>query len=51
MNYLPQPIATFLTNYDWRGVILWIVLFLIALVVYYPFLQAYDKQEIQKELT
>ncbi|HBM74126.1 MAG TPA: PTS sugar transporter subunit IIC [Clostridiaceae bacterium] len=49
MNYLPQPIATFLTNYDFKGVIFWIILFIIAYMIYLPFFKVYEKQEIRKE--
>lgn len=49
MNYLPQPIATFLTNYDIRGVIFWILLFLLVYAIYLPFFKIYEKQEIKKE--
>ena len=27
MNFLPQPISTFMVNNDFRGIILWAVLF------------------------
>ena len=50
MNYLPQPIATFLTNNDIRGVILWIVLFCITYLIYMPFFKAYEAQELNKEI-
>ncbi len=49
MNYLPQPISTFLTNYDIRGVIFWVVLFIIAYAIYLPFFRVYEAREIEKE--
>lgn len=49
MNYIPQPIATFMINSDFRGIILWVLLFVIAYAVYYPFFKTYEEQEIKKE--
>ncbi|WP_211283360.1 PTS sugar transporter subunit IIC [Propionicimonas paludicola] len=49
MNFLPQPVSTFLTNYDWLGVVFWAVLFVIAYFVYLPFFKTYEAQEAAKE--
>ena len=49
MNFLPQPIATFLINYDFRGVIFWILLFMLIYLIYLPFFKVYENQEMKKE--
>lgn len=49
MQFLPQPISTFLVNNDFRGVILWVILVVITALVWYPFFKAYEKMEIAKE--
>lgn len=49
MNYIPQPIATYMINSDFRGVILWVILFILSYILYYPFFKAYEKQEVEKE--
>ena len=49
MNFLPQPVATFLTNYDFRGVIFWILLFILIYLIYLPFFKVYENQEMKKE--
>ncbi|MBQ1287106.1 MAG: PTS sugar transporter subunit IIC [Erysipelotrichaceae bacterium] len=47
--YMPIPIQTYLTNYDFRGVILVLILLAITAVIYYPFVVAYDKQCLEEE--
>ena len=47
--YMPIPIQTYLTNYDFRGVILVLLLLVLTAVVYYPFVVAYDKQCLEEE--
>ncbi len=49
MNFLPQPISTFMVNSDYRGVILWAILFVITYLLYLPFFKAFEKQEIENE--
>lgn len=49
MNFLPQPVATFLTNYDFRGVVFWILLFILIYLIYLPFFKVYENQEMKKE--
>ncbi|EOS30073.1 PTS system, lactose/cellobiose family IIC component [Lachnospiraceae bacterium 28-4] len=49
MNFLPQPISTFMVNSDFKGIILWALLFVLAYFVYLPFFKAYEKQEIERE--
>lgn len=47
--YMPIPIQTYLTNYDFRGVIFVLVLLAITALVWYPFVKAYDKQCLEEE--
>ena len=47
--YMPIPIQTYLTNYDFRGVILVLILLAITAVIWYPFVVAYDKQCLEEE--
>ncbi len=47
---LPGPIGAFMaTGGDWRAAVLNIVLILVAILIYYPFFVAYDKNELAKE--
>lgn len=47
--YMPIPIQTYLTNYDFRGVILVLLLLALTTVIWYPFVKAYDKQCLDEE--
>ena len=47
--YMPIPIQTYLTNYDFRGVIFVILLLVLTAIIWYPFVKAYDKQCLEEE--
>ncbi len=47
--YVPEPILPFMTNYDFRGVILVLILMVINAVIWYPFLLIYDRQCLKQE--
>lgn len=47
--YMPIPIQTYLTNHDFRGVILVLILLAITALIWYPFVVAYDKQCLEEE--
>ncbi len=47
--YIPIPILTYLTNHDFRGVILVLILLALTALIWYPFLAAYDKQCLAEE--
>lgn len=49
MNFLPQPVSTFMVNNDFRGIILWLLLLVLAFFIYLPFFKAYEKLEIEAE--
>ncbi|MGX7272568.1 PTS sugar transporter subunit IIC [Enterococcus haemoperoxidus] len=47
---LPGPIGAYLaTGGDWRAAVLNIVLIIISVVIYYPFVMIYDNNELEKE--
>ena len=47
---LPGPIGAYLaTGGDWRAFVLSIILIVISLVIYYPFVNMYDKQQLALE--
>ena len=50
LNFLPSGITTYLINEDFRGVILWLVLIVVASLIWYPFFKAFEKQEVTLEL-
>ncbi|MGY3749959.1 PTS sugar transporter subunit IIC [Vagococcus acidifermentans] len=47
---LPGPIGAFLaTGGDWRAAVLNVVLIIVSIVCYYPFVKMYDNNELAKE--
>lgn len=47
---LPGPIGAYLaTGGDWRAAVLNIILIVISVVIYYPFVMIYDNNELEKE--
>ena len=46
---IPIPIGAFLATRDWRGVILMLVNIAIALVIYLPFVNAYERAERRRD--
>ena len=49
MGFIPYGISTFLVNYDVRGLILLVVVFIVTMAVWYPFFKVFETQEIKKE--
>lgn len=49
MSFLPTGINAYFVSNDIRGIFLWIVIFVITTLVYYPFWKAYEKQEMDIE--
>nr|WP_268403224.1 PTS transporter subunit EIIC [Bacillus licheniformis] len=47
--YVPMPISSYLATQDWRAIILAIILFAVAFIIFFPFFKAYDIQERKKE--
>ena len=47
---LPGPIGAFLaTGGDWRAIVLNVCLIILSVIIYYPFVMVYDKNELEKE--
>ena len=47
---LPGPIGAFLaTGGDWRAIVLNVLLIILSIIIYYPFVAIYDKNELDKE--
>ncbi|MGX7192555.1 PTS sugar transporter subunit IIC [Enterococcus moraviensis] len=47
---LPGPIGAYLaTGGDWRAAVLNVLLIIISVVIYYPFVMIYDNNELEKE--
>ena len=49
MWYCPFPISTWITTGSIKGIILMIIIFITAALIWYPFLKAYEKQEMESE--
>lgn len=47
--FIPAPIQGYLVTSDFKAIFLVIVVFVVAALVWYPFLQAYDKEEMMLE--
>jgi PTS system cellobiose-specific IIC component len=45
----PGPIKAFLSTMDWRAVVLWFILLAIDIILYLPFVRAYDKSLVEQE--
>lgn len=46
---VPGPLQAFLATGDFRTILLWIVLFLVDIVILYPFIKTYDNQLLAQE--
>lgn len=47
---LPGPVGAFMaTGGDWRAAVLSVVLIIVSVICYYPFVKIYDKNELAKE--
>lgn len=49
MSFLPTGINAYFVSNDFRGVLLWLVVFVVTTLIYYPFWKAYEKQELAEE--
>ena len=47
--YLPYPLPSYFATQDWRGIIWCVIIFLISLLIYYPFFRVYDESLLQEE--
>lgn len=46
---LPGPIGAFLATMDWKATILWILLLVADVIIYVPFVKAYDISKMKEE--
>lgn len=46
---LPGPIGAFLATLDWKASVLWIILLIVDVVIYIPFIRAYDSSKLKEE--
>lgn len=49
IGQIPAPFSSIMITEDMRAIIWYVVLFLIYLITWYPFLKVYDKQLVDKE--
>ncbi|MDT2661569.1 PTS transporter subunit EIIC [Enterococcus hulanensis] len=47
--FIPTPIQAYLVTGDFKAILLALVVLVVAAIIWYPFLQAYDKQELMLE--
>lgn len=47
--FTPFPFLGYFATHDWRSIILSIVVLIVSALIYYPFVKAYDAQEVKKE--
>jgi len=50
VGQVPAPVSTVMITEDWRGIIWYIVLFVIYLATWYPFLKVYERQVLAEEV-
>ncbi|MNW16688.1 cellobiose phosphotransferase system IIC component [compost metagenome] len=46
---IPAPFSTFMITQDWRSFIVYVVMFVIYGLTWYPFFKVYEKQKIAEE--
>ncbi len=51
VGQIPAPFSSVMITEDWRAVPVYIVLFVVYLMTWYPFYKVYEKQCIEEELT
>lgn len=47
--FTPFPFLGYFATHDWRSIILSVVILVISYLIYYPFVKAYDAQELKAE--
>lgn len=50
VGQIPAPISSVMVTEDIRAVLWWIILFIIYLLIWYPFFKAYEKVKLQEEI-
>lgn len=46
---LPGPIAAFLATLDWKAAVLWVILVVVDVLIYMPFIKMYDRTKLKEE--
>lgn len=49
VGQIPAPISSFIITEDWRSIIVYILLFAVYTIVWYPFFKVFEKQLINEE--
>lgn len=49
MGFIPYGISTYLVNFDFRGLILLVLVFAITLLIWFPFFKVFEAQEVKKD--
>lgn len=49
VGQIPAPFTSVMITEDMRAILWWVVLFVIYLVIWYPFFKAYEKQKVTEE--
>ncbi len=49
LGQLPAPFNTVITSGDMRGILWYVVVFVVSMAIWYPFFKAYDKQCVTEE--
>ncbi|MBS7576899.1 MULTISPECIES: PTS transporter subunit EIIC [unclassified Enterococcus] len=50
VGQVPAPISSVMVTQDIRAVIWWVILFVIYLVIWYPFFKAFEKEKLAEEI-
>jgi len=50
VGQVPAPVSTVMITEDWRGILWYIVLFVIYLATWYPFFKVYERQVLAEEV-
>lgn len=46
---LPSPLALYLGTMDWKAPLMWLILLILDVIIYIPFMKAYDNQKLKEE--
>lgn len=50
VGQIPAPVSTFMITQDWRSILVYIAMFGIYLVTWYPFFKVYEKERLKEEM-
>ncbi|WP_207940737.1 PTS system, cellobiose-specific IIC component [Enterococcus sp. DIV2402] len=49
VGQVPAPISSVMVTEDFRAILWWVILFVIYLIIWYPFFKAYEKEKLAEE--